>query len=51
MMALLFILYLVSLGAFIYSRKKLALLIAIVNVLFCLAMLMHHATDILNIRL
>jgi len=51
MMAILFILYLLALALIFRSYRKAAVLIVILNVMLSLAMLMHHATDILNIRL
>jgi hypothetical protein len=51
MMAILFLLYLTSLGLILYSKRKEALFVVVITVVLCLAMLMHHATDVLKIRL
>ncbi len=50
-MAILFLLYLVSLGFIFLEKKKPAIFVAVITVVLCLAMLMHHATDVLHIRL
>jgi hypothetical protein len=51
MMAALFLLYLVSLVLIFCSKRKAAMIVVIINIALCMLMLLHHATDVLNIRL
>lgn len=51
MMAGLFFIYLLSLFLIFIGKRKMTFALVIVNLLLCLLMLLHHATDKLNIRL
>jgi hypothetical protein len=51
MMAILAIIYLVALGFLFKSKKKGVIVVVLINLLLCVAMLIHHATDVLNLRL
>jgi hypothetical protein len=54
MMAIIPFFYLVALGFLFFSRRRAALLVLVVELItlaICIAMLIHHATDVLNLRL
>ena len=51
MMAILALIYLVALGFLFKFKKKGVLILVLVNLILCVAMLIHHATDVLNLRL
>lgn len=51
MMASLFLIFLVCIGLIVRLRKIHAFVVALINLVFMIFMLLHHATDILNIRL
>lgn len=50
-MAILFTIYLVCLMLIFFNKSRVAFVLVIINLILSLAMLMHHATDILHIRL
>jgi hypothetical protein len=51
MMALLFLIFLFCFYFILINKRKEALILATVNIFFCLLMLIHHATSTLGIRL
>ncbi len=51
MMAGLFVIYLFSLLLLLGRQKNFAFILITINVILSLLMLLHHATDIVNIRL
>jgi hypothetical protein len=51
MMAALFFVFLLSFYFIVTEKRKLALIIATINIFLCVAMLLHHATSTLGIRL
>ena len=51
MMVGLFFLFLVVLASILLKKRNLAIVISILTIFLCLGMLIHHATDILNIKL
>lgn len=51
MMALLFLIYLACFYLILIEKRKYALILATLNVVFCALMLIHHATSTLGIRL
>ncbi len=51
MMAALFLLFGICLFLIITKERKPALYLALVNLVLCFLMLLHHATSILEIRL
>lgn len=51
MMAGLFFLFLVALFLILFKKRNTAILASVITIFLCLGMLIHHATDILKIRL
>lgn len=51
MMAGLYFLYLISMILVIVKKRKLAIALTMVTLLLCIFMLIHHATDTLQIRI
>ncbi len=51
MMVGLFFLFLLAQASIVWKKRNLAIVISVVTIFLCLGMLLHHATDILNIRL
>lgn len=51
MMAGLFFLFLGVQFLIIYGKKNLAMYLIILTIILCFGMLIHHATDVLKIRL
>lgn len=51
MMALLFLIFLVCFYLIFLGKRKEALILATLNIVFCVFMLIHHATSTLGIRL
>ncbi len=51
MMAGLFGIYLLSLLLILWKQRTLAFIVIAINVVLSLLMLLHHATDVVNIRL
>ncbi len=49
-MAALFLLYLVAAGLIFFAKEKAAFIVIAVNIVLSMLMLMHHATDVLNLR-
>jgi len=50
-MAFLFLVFLIAMVFLYYNFRKTALILAVINLFFCLAMLWHHADSVLNILL
>jgi hypothetical protein len=51
MMAGLFLIFLISLLFLLFHQRRTAFGLAMINLLFCLLMLLHHATDVLKAHL
>lgn len=51
MMAGLFLIFFIVQVLIIMGKNKHAFMLAILNVILCIGMFLHHATDILKIRL
>jgi len=50
-MAGLFVIYLVCLALLLWQKENKVFALAIINLILCFLMLLHHATGALNIRL
>ncbi len=51
MMVGLFLIFLIGLLFLLFHQRRTAFGLAIINLIFCLLMLLHHATDLLKTRL
>lgn len=51
MMAVLFLIFLIALLMIAWQKRQIAFSLILLNLFFCLLMLLHHATDVLKIRL
>ena len=51
MMAVLFLIFAIVALLIFLQKRKIAFGFIILNLFFCLLMLLHHATDVLKIRL
>jgi len=51
MMVGLFIIFLICLLLVAFAKKKAAFWLVVINLGLCVLLLIHHATDVLNIRL
>lgn len=51
MMALLFVIFFVSLYLILMGQRKKAIILTVLNLFFCTLMLIYHATSTLYIRL